>query len=351
MKIKNDDLITLDSFIEESLYNEKFGYYIKKDPFGAKGDFITAPNISVLFSEMIAIWVISFWEKLNCPEKFNLIELGAGNGEMMKILVASFSKFPKFQDACNINILEKSKLLRKTQKATINSKKITWLNNLNELNDSPCIFLANEFFDALPIKQFIKTGKKWYERHVKFKSKANREYFDIPFNMEKFEKKIKFKISHKQKFIEYSPQAAEYLKNITNKIKNDNGGILIIDYAYTDKEMKNTLQAVSKHKYCNVLESFGNSDITYNLSFDLIGKMIKKFGTFASLITTQKNFLTKLGIMERAEIVSKNMQFSEKADIYYRIKRLIDEKQMGHLFKVMFITNHKNKFKLGFNDD
>jgi cyclopropane-fatty-acyl-phospholipid synthase len=79
--------------------------------------------------------------------------------------------------------------------------------------------------------------------------------------------------------------------------------------------------------------------------------MIKKFGTFASLITTQKNFLTKLGIMERAEIVSKNMQFSEKADIYFRIKRLIDEKQMGHLFKVMFITNHKNKFKLGFNDD
>ena len=151
MKIKNDDLISLDNFIEESLYNEKFGYYIKKDPFGAKGDFITAPNISVLFSEMIAIWVISFWEKLNCPEKFNLIELGAGNGEMMKILIASFSKFPKFQDACNINILEKSKLLRKTQKATINSKKITWLNNLNELNDSPCIFLANEFFDALPI--------------------------------------------------------------------------------------------------------------------------------------------------------------------------------------------------------
>jgi len=351
MKIKNDDLISLDNFIEESLYNEKFGYYIKKDPFGAKGDFITASNISVLFSEMIAIWVISFWEKLNCPEKFNLIELGAGNGEMMKILVASFSKFPKFQDACNINILEKSKLLRKTQKATINSKKITWLNNLNELNDSPCIFLANEFFDALPIKQFMKTGKKWHERHVKFKSKANSEYFDIPFNMEKFEKEIKFKISHKQKFIEYSPQAAEYLKNITNKIKNDNGGILIIDYAYTDKEMKNTLQAVSKHKYSNVLESFGNSDVTYNLSFDLIDKIIKKFGTFASLITTQKNFLTKLGIMERAEIVSKNMQFSEKADIYFRIKRLIDEKQMGHLFKVMFITNHKNKFKLGFNDD
>ncbi len=351
MKIKNGDLITLDMFIEESLYNKKFGYYMKKNPFGAKGDFITAPNISVLFSEMIAIWVISFWEKLNCPEKFNLIELGAGNGEMMKTLIKTFSKFPKFQNACNINILEKSNLLRKMQKITINSKKILWLNNLNELNNCPSIFLANEFFDALPIKQFIKKEKKWHERHVKFKNQVNKEYLDVPFNMEKFEKEIKFKISYKQKFIEYSPQANEYLENITNKIRNNKGGILIIDYAYTHKEMRNTLQAVSKHKYCNALENFGSSDITYNLSLNLVDEMIKKFGAFTSLITTQKKFLIELGIMERAEIVSKNMQFSAKADIFFRLKRLIDEKQMGHLFKVMFITNNKNKFKLGFKDD
>ena len=174
---------------------------------------------------------------------------------------------------------------------------------------------------------------------------------DIPLDIEKFEKKIKFKISDKQTFIEYSPQADDYLKNITNKIKKNNGGVLIIDYAYVDKKIKNTLQAVSKHKYCGVLDEFGNSDITYNPNFDLIIKMLKRFGTFNSLMTTQKHFLTKLGIMERAEIISKNMQFSEKADIYFRIQRLIDEKQMGKLFKVLFITNHKNKFKLGFGND
>ena len=171
------------------------------------------------------------------------------------------------------------------------------------------------------------------------------------YDIEKFEKKIKFKISDKQTFIEYSPQADDYLKNITNKIKKNNGGVLIIDYAYVDKKIKNTLQAVSKHKYCGVLDEFGNSDITYNPNFDLIIKMLKRFGTFNSLMTTQKHFLTKLGIMERAEIISKNMQFSEKADIYFRIQRLIDEKQMGKLFKVLFITNHKNKFKLGFGND
>ena len=348
IKNKKKDLYTLDKFIEESLYNQKYGYYMKKNPFGEGGDFITAPNISILFSEMIAIWVISFWEKLDCPKQFNLVELGAGNGEMMRILINTFNKFPQFKNSCKINILEKSKLLQQIQKANIKYSKIKWLNDLNELNNFPCIFIANEFFDALPIKQFIKKEKKWYERYVNFSNKKRLKYLDIPFDMKKFEKEIKFKISYKQTFIEYSPLASKYLKNIINKIKLNNGGILIIDYAYLEKKMKNTLQAVSKHKYSDVLKDFGNSDITYNLSFNLINMMIKKLSPCLSLSTTQKNFLTNLGIMDRAEILSKNMPFNKKADIYFRIKRLIDKDQMGHLFKVMFITNHKNKFKLGF---
>jgi len=348
MKNKNSNLLPLDKFIEESLYNKKFGYYMKKNPFGEKGDFITAPNISILFSEMIAIWIISFWEKLDRPKQFNLIELGAGNGEMMRTLVNTFNKFPQFKNSCKINILEKSELLKKIQKANIKNTKIKWLDNLNELNSFPCIFIANEFFDALPIKQFLKKGKKWYERHVNFANDSDLEYLDIPFNMQKFEKQIKFKISYKQTFIEYSPLTTKYLKTVINKIKINNGGILIIDYAYLEKKMKNTLQAVSKHKYCDVLKGFRNSDITYNINLNLINLIIKKLGSCSSISTTQKKFLTRLGIFDRAKILSEKMPFSKKADIYFRIKRLIDDNQMGYLFKVMFVTNHKNKFKLGF---
>ena len=348
MKNKSNNLFTLDKFIEESLYNEKYGYYMKKNPFGKEGDFITAPNISILFSEMIAIWVISFWERLGFPKQFNLIELGAGNGEMMNVLTNTFNKFPQFKSSCKINILEKSKLLQQTQQANIKDTKIKWLNNLNELNNFPCIFIANEFFDALPIKQFLKKEKEWHERYVNFTRHKKLEYLDIPFDMQKFEKKIKFNISYKQTFIEYSPLANKYLKTILNKIKLNNGGILIIDYAYFEKQMKNTLQAVSKHKYCDVLKNFRNSDITYNLNLNLINLIINKLGSCSSISTTQKKFLTKLGIFDRAEILAKKKPFSEKADIYFRIKRLIDDSQMGHLFKVMFVTNHKNKFKLGF---
>jgi len=348
MKFKKNCVLSLDKFIDESLYNKKLGYYMRRNPFGEKGDFITAPNVSVLFSEMIAVWIISFWESLNCPKQFNLIELGAGNGEMMTIITKTFQKFPQFKNGCNLKILEKSKYLRKIQKKTINNSKVKWIDDLRELNHLPCIFIANEFFDALPIKQFIKKKSRWYERYVKFVNPIKSEYLDIPFDIKKIEKKIKFKISLKQNFIEYSPLAMEYLKNITSKINLNNGGILIIDYGYLDKEMRNTIHAVSKHKYTNVLNSFRNSDITYNLSFNLISQIIRKLGLFFQVTTTQKEFLTKLGILERAEILSSNMSFSKKADMYFRIKRLIDKNQMGSLFKVTFITNKKNKFKLGF---
>jgi len=348
MIIKKDCILSLDKFIDESLYNKKLGYYMKSNPFGEKGDFITSPNISVLFSEMITIWVISFWESLNCPKQFNLIELGAGNGEMMTIMISTFQKFPQFKNSCNIKILEKSKHLKKIQKKKIKDSKVEWLNDLKNLDNLPCIFIANEFFDALPIKQFIKKKNKWFERYVKFNNKIKLEYLDILFDIKKLEKEMEFKLSLKQNFIEYSPLALEYLKIITNKININNGGILIIDYGYLDKKMKNTIQAVSKHKYTNILNSFRNSDITYNLSFNQINQILKKLGSFFHSTTTQKEFLTKLGILKRAEILSKNIPFSKKADMYFRIKRLIDDKQMGNLFKVMFITNKKNKFKLGF---
>ena len=116
MKIDRPSNLPLDKFIEFALYDNEFGYYMKKNPFGKKGDFITAPNISRLFSEMIGIWIISFWQSLGSPKKFNLVELGAGNGEMMKIMIESFRNFPNFFNSCNLFIHEKSLSMIKIQK-------------------------------------------------------------------------------------------------------------------------------------------------------------------------------------------------------------------------------------------
>ena len=195
MKLKKKINIPLDEYINLSLYDKKNGYYIKKNPFDKKSDFITAPNISRLFSEMIAIWILNFWESLGSPKKFNLIELGSGNGEMMKILIESFKNFPVFFKSCNIFIHEKSPLLKKIQKKKLSSGRIVWLSNLKKIKKSPTIFVANEFFDSIAIKQFIKLNDSWFERYVNIENKNKAFFFDKKINMKNFEKKFIIKLA------------------------------------------------------------------------------------------------------------------------------------------------------------
>ena len=348
MKISNNKHIPFDKFIDIALYHKKTGYYMKKNPFGKDGDFITAPNISILFSEMLAIWCIAFWEHLGYPKKINIIELGAGNGEMMYQMIKAFKRFNKFRESSNYFILEKSQFLKKIQKKKLNSHKITWLNSINKLKNGPNIFLANEFFDALPIKQFIKKKNKWYEKSIKKNNINKYEFVNVITNIKNLEKKIEINLSKNQKIIEFSPLTYDYLNIISKKINTFQGGLLIVDYGYLKKKMRDSLQSIYKHNFNNVLDNFGKSDITYNLNFFLLKKIVKKLNLKVAGLTSQRNFLTRLGILDRAEILAKNLQFSKKADIYYRIKRLIDRNFMGELFKVMFVTGKNIKFKLGF---
>ena len=346
--LKQNYNISLDKFIDYCLYNKKVGYYINTNPFGIKGDFVTAPNISRLYSEMLAIWTISFWESLGCPKKFNLIELGAGNGEMMKIMIESFKKFPVFLKCCNIMIYEKSPRLILEQKKKIEFKNIKWIKNFKNLKKFPNIFLANEFFDALPIKQFLKKDKYWYEKLVKISKKNKLDFIEKKINIKNLQKKLNFDITNNQNFIEYSPSGIKYLKEIIKIINKNKGGLLVIDYGYYGKKFKNTLKAIYNKKHSNILENVGKSDITHNINYHFFEKIIKNFDNLDNNYTTQKKFLTKLGIFQRAEIISKNKTFTEKADIFYRVKRLTDKNQMGDLFKVMLIKNSNIKSQIGF---
>ncbi len=348
MKIDKSTSLPLDKFIEFALYDKDYGYYMKKNPFGNEGDFITAPNITRLFSEMIAIWIITFWKSIGSPKKFNLIELGAGNGEMMKVIRETLKNFPKCFNSCNFMIYEKSKFLINLQKKNLGKEKIIWVKNLENIGFYPTLYVANEFFDALPIKQFFKKKEQWFERFVELNDLNDAKFKEVRTNIKKIEKSLKFKISKNQHIIEYSPKTFKYLNDILKKIKKVNGGLLIIDYGYLSYKMHDTLQAVKNHKYSNVLKNIGDTDITYNISFGLFKEFINQSQDLSTIITNQRNFLKNMGILQRAEIVSKNIPFSKKMDLFYRIRRLIDKKQMGELFKVMLIKNKKNKFNTGF---
>jgi len=351
MKINSSSSLPLDKFIEWALYDKDLGYYMKKNPFGKEGDFVTAPNITRLFSEIVAIWVITFWKSIGSPKNFNLLELGAGNGEMMKVIAETLKNFPECFNASKFIIHEKSDFLINEQKKNLDFEMLSWIHDFKKINSLPTIFLANEFFDAIPIKQFFKKKDGWIERFVDIKNSKKAEFIEKKIDIKKLELHLNFEISKDQEIIEYSPDTFKYLKTINDIIEKNTGGILIIDYGYLDLKMQETLQAVNNHKYSGILENIGNSDITYNINFNLFKNFTNQFQNLDSIITSQKKFLTSMGILQRAEIISKNMPFSKKTDLFYRIRRLIDEKQMGELFKVMLIKNSKNKFKTGFQID
>ncbi len=338
--------IPLDKFIENALYHPKKGYYSTKNPFGKEGDFITAPNISKVFSEMIFIWIISYWQKFYKNKEINIIELGAGNGEMIKQIIISSKKFNNFHKNCNFKIFEKSEKLIKLQKSRLKKYNIKWLKNFDKLDNKPVIFLGNEFLDALPIKQYIKNNGSWYERYVKKHGKFFK-FKNIKCDIKKIEKKLNLNLSNKHKFLEVPFEAIKILKKLDFIITKKRGCLLFIDYAYTKCEMIDTLQAVKKHKKVNLFDDVGNADISHIINIPFLKEIVKKLNLRLKY-TTQRNFLLNLGIMKRAELLSSNKNFLEKANIFYRITRLIDKKQMGELFKVIYIYKKNNKFNLGF---
>ena len=341
--------IPIDKFISNALYNEECGYYSQKIPFGKNGDFITSPGITSLFSELIGLWVISLWEHMGKPKIFNVVELGPGNGQMCKTLLKVFKKFPIFFKAVNIFLYEKSKTLENLQKNNLNDKKVKWVKNFNKIKKGPIIFLGNEFFDAIPIKQFKKVNKILYEVYVGLDNNSKIKTFLKKANSKTIIDLKKYNLLKDQHFIEFPKQGLTELDLVINAIKRQHGGLLLVDYGFLKQKNKNTLQSVKSHKINMIFDNIGDADITSLVNFNLIKNYLKKKKLKVNNIVTQSFFLKRMGIMDRAEILAKKMNFKEKSDLYFRIQRLVNTKQMGSLFKFLSAFKLKNKFSLGFH--
>ncbi len=340
--------IPIDKFIFNAMYDKNYGYYSKKIPFGKNGDFITSPGISPLFSETIALWIIAFWEHLEKPKIFNIVELGPGSGQMCSTLVRVFKKFPLFFKSANIFLYEKSKALEDLQKKNLNCEKINWIKNFSKIKKGPVIFLGNEFFDAIPIKQFKKINNILYEKYVKLENNSKIVTSFKKANLKSIIELKKYNLLKTNSFIEFPKQGLIELNPIINTIKKLNGGLLLIDYGFLKQENKNTLQSVINHKKNMIFKNVGNADITALVNFNLLEKYLRKKKLKLNNIVTQEFFLKKMGIVNRAEIVSQKMNFKEKSDLYLRLQRLLSTTQMGKLFKVISAFKLKNKFLMGF---
>ena len=344
---KNSKILPVDKFFKNVLYDKKFGYYTSRIPFGKSGDFITAPKISNIFSEIIAIWIITCWELFGKPKNFNIVELGPGDGSLSSTLVESFKKFPEFNSIKKLFLYEESKYLKKIQRKKI-YRGVEWINNFNKINKGPVIFFGNEFFDAIPIKQFKKINNSLFEKNYTL---------DKNFKIKQIFKKASvsdiriiesYKTLKKLKFIEFPKLGFNELNKITKKINKLTGCILLIDYGYFRPNNQNTLQSVIRHKKNNLFDNLGLADITAHVNFKLLDEFFSKNHLKTKNLITQKKFLENMGIVDRAQILAKKMRFTDQSDLYLRIQRLLSPKYMGELFKVILAYKFDNNNFAGF---
>ncbi len=336
-KITEEGPMSLDKFMELCLYDKLFGYYSNNNPIGSQGDYITAPEISQMFGELIGLWLLQVWYDQNLPNKFNLVELGPGNGTLMKDILRATSIDPRFEKSAKISLIEKSKVLKIKQSEKLISHKIFWSNSLNSIEDLPLFIIGNEFFDALPIKQFKKNNNKWLEKYIYINKKSK-----LDFLFKKNTKKtntIDFPKNFKNgNIFEKSYMSLNYIKEVCKKIETFGGVGLFIDYGHCG-EPGDSLQSIFNHKFSNPLENLGKSDLSSNVNFKELSQEARKKRIRVAKIKTQGEFLKSLGIELRCSKLKFKLNKVEKRNLDIAMNRLIDNTQMGKIFKVLGFTN------------
>ena len=332
--------ITIEKYIELCL-NDDFGYYNNSIAIGKKGDFITSPEISQLFGEILGLFIYFFWDK-NIDKNFNLVELGPGRGTLLIDILNITKNYSKFFTSASLHLVEQNKLLiteqkKNLKKIKIYSKDIRWLKSFNISNKQPTIIFANEFFDCLPIRQFFKKNIDWYEKMIFF-DKDNKCLQFI--NKKISDDLILSELSEfkKEETLEISNSRDKYFSKICKHIKLVGGMIILIDYGYFDQPNYFTLQSLYNSKKSNILDNVGSQDITSLVDFKKLIFIAKSNKLNVDTFCTQREFFLQYGIKERAKIISLNTLKNQKKIINDGLDRIINNKRMGSLFKVLVVS-------------
>ena len=312
----------LDHYMALCLGHPVHGYYMTRDPFGEQGDFMTAPEISQIFGELIGVWCVAAWEAMGKPAPFNLVELGPGRGTLMADILRAVKVMPGFSEAVRVHLVEMSPALRKLQKEKLGSR-VTWHESLASLPKGPLLIVANEFFDAIPVRQFAKRHGKWLERCVGAQGMGF-----MPAALDNTR-------GADGDVVEHAPQRLGMARELGERIARQKGCALIIDYGHLRTAPGDTLQAVRGHEYVPFTDQPGESDITSHVDFEALGRAFGKGGARVPPALTQRAFLIAMGLEQRAAILASKVDATTKDILARSVARLTDEKEMGQLFKVM----------------
>ena len=328
--------ISLSRYMEICLWDEENGYYNSKEVLGEKGDFITSPEISQTFGELVGLWALNFHQQFINKKRICITELGPGRGTLLNDATRAISKVINKQFDLDITVLEKSQTLINLQKENLNNINVRWISDIKKLSLEPQIIIANEFFDALPINQYVRGNEGWHEKKVTTKNGKLCFTLDNKIWVPSDSIFSNFKVGDT---IEYSEQTIRIFSNICNHLIQYDGVLLVIDYGNVSG-IGDTLQAVNNHDFKDILEKPGQSDLSSHVNFKLLKEIASKKNLYVSKVKEQQIFLLELGIMERLKSLTKNVSSAIAQKLASEIKRLIDPDKMGTLFKVIAVTKN-----------
>jgi len=333
--------LSIAQFMAMSALDPQYGYYTTRDPLGVGGDFVTAPEISQMFGELAGLWCVQAWFDQGRPPHARLVELGPGTGSLMEDALRAAKLAPEFREAVEIVMVDANPALVARQKARLANAgvSVTWQAQFDEsLCNWPLFLIANEFFDALPIRQFVQTARGWCENMVTLDANQNLALglspapfpLDIPSGRGEATDGAVY---------ETSPASTALAEEIGRAIATRGGGALIVDYGYFGAGFGDTLQAVGEHQFRDVLTQPGEIDLSAHVDFEALAHAAKRGGAVSYGPVTQGELLTGLGILNRMMNLQRQNP-GDREEIAVAVDRLINPDQMGTLFKALAILPH-----------
>jgi NADH dehydrogenase [ubiquinone] 1 alpha subcomplex assembly factor 7 len=330
--------VAVAEFMRIALAERGAGYYATRDPLGAAGDFVTAPEISQMFGELIGLWCVDAWERAGAPDPFLLVELGPGRGTLMADTLRAAKVRPQFLSALRLHLVEISQPLRILQEGNLGAFHPLWHDDLTTLPEGPALMVGNEFLDALPIHQFQMTEQGWRERAVDMTNDA-LSWTLLPPGPQLGLLQAAHKRAKPGEMAEVCPAALSLARAVGERVAQDGIAALFIDYGAVASDVGDSLQAVKAHRFHDPLLDVGETDLTAHVDFAAIANAARDAGARVHGAVAQATFLEMLGIRTRAALLSAKAGEGDRATIAHGMARLIDPRQMGSLFKALAISH------------
>lgn len=335
--------ISVAEYMAICLFDPEHGYYTTREPFGAAGDFTTAPEISQMFGELVAIWLYSAWQGADRPAAPVLAEIGPGRGTLMKDMLRVLARLEPALTS-NAALIETSPRLRDVQKTTLGASgiDISWHDSVDTLPQAPLFIVGNELFDAIPTRQFVNTGKDWNERAVGIGADGELAFVAGSACIEAALLPSDAADAPTGAIFEFAPARTATMEMIAGRIAAHGGAGLFFDYGHLRTGIGDTLQALRKHRYEDVLASPGEADLTSHVDFQSLATAARLNGLEART-ATQGDFLLALGLLERAGRLGANADEKGREKLQSEVERLAGPDAMGNLFKVIAIARPGTK--------